>query len=213
MRIKVNPDEAARVAADDQVMRHELAHFLTLERLAGAPTWVKEGLAEWTSTAPATLGDLVVEGDAYEHVMDVQRRLPTGGRWGLDPKADYLIGRAAVTHLVEEYGPEEVLALGAAYRRIAGDDPDEKTDRVLRRGPGISEAALVAATWAERGRCTRGRPRVSQAPSVSTPPATPGRWRRPRWPRRTPGRPRRRGSAWRRRTSSRRRPPPRRPSR
>lgn len=151
MRIKVNPDEAARVAADDQVMRHELAHFLTLERLAGAPTWVKEGLAEWTSTAPATLGDLVVEGDAYEHVMDVQRRLPTGGRWGLDPKADYLIGRAAVTHLVEEYGPEEVLALGAAYRRIAGDDPDEKTDRVLRRELGISEAALVAATWAELG--------------------------------------------------------------
>ena len=156
MRIKVNPDEAARVAADDQVMRHELTHFLTLERLAGAPTWIKEGLAEWTSTAPATLSDLVVEGDAYEHVMDVRRRLPTGGRWGLDPQADYLIGRAAVTHLVDEYGPERVLALGAAYRRIPGDDPDEKTDRVLRKAFGISEAALVAATWAELGTLHQG---------------------------------------------------------
>ena len=46
MRIEVNPDEAARVAVDDQVMRHELTHFLMLERLAGAPTWIKEGLAE-----------------------------------------------------------------------------------------------------------------------------------------------------------------------
>ena len=156
MRIKVNPDEAARVAADDQVMRHELTHFLTLERLAGAPTWIKEGLAEWTSTAPSTLSDLVVEGDAYEHVMDVRRRLPTGGRWGLDPQADYLIGRAAVTHLVDEYGAERVLALGAAYRRIPGDDPDEKTDGVLRKAFGISEAALVAATWAELGTLHQG---------------------------------------------------------
>ena len=129
MRIKVNPDEAARVAADDQVMRHELTHFLTLERLAGAPTWIKEGLAEWTSTAPATLDDLVVAGDAYEHVMEVRRRLPTGGRWGLDPQADYLIGRAAVTHLVAEYGPDAVLALGAAYRR----DPRRRPRREDRR--------------------------------------------------------------------------------
>jgi hypothetical protein len=156
MRIKVNPDEAARVAVDDQVMRHELTHFLTLERLAGAPTWIKEGLAEWTSTAPATLSDLVVEGDAYDHVMDVRRRLPTGGRWGLDPQADYLVGRAAVTHLVDEYGPERVLALGVAYRRIAGDDPDEKTDRVLRQAFGITEAALVSATWDELGRLHQG---------------------------------------------------------
>lgn len=155
MRIKVNPDEAARVAVDDQVMRHELTHFLTLTRLAGAPTWVKEGLAEWTSTSPATLADLVVDGDAYTHVMDVRHRLPTGGLWGLDPQADYLIGRAAVTHLVEEYGAARVLALGAAYRRVPGDDPDEKTDRVLRRAFGISEAALVEATWDELARLQR----------------------------------------------------------
>ena len=69
---------------------------------------------------------------------------------------DYLIGRAAVTHLVDEYGPERVLALGAAYRRIAGDDPDEKTDRVLRQAFGISEAALVGATWDELATLHRG---------------------------------------------------------
>ena len=40
--------------------------------------------------------------------------------------------------------------------RIPGDDPDEKTDRVLRQTFGISEAALVAATWDELATLHRG---------------------------------------------------------
>ena len=152
MRIKVNPDEAARVAADDQVMRHELTHFLTLERLAGAPTWLKEGLAEWTSTAPATLDDLVVDGDAYEHVMDVRRGCPPGDRWGLDPKADYLIGRAAVTHLVDEYGRER--RCSRSVRPTAGSPATTRTRRPTACSAprfGHHRGALVAATWAELG--------------------------------------------------------------
>jgi hypothetical protein len=88
--------------------------------------------------------------------MDVPHRLPTGGRWGLDPPADYLIGRAAVTRLVAEHGADAVLALGAAYREIPGDDADEKTDAVLRQAFGISEAELVTDTWAELGTLHRG---------------------------------------------------------
>jgi hypothetical protein len=155
-RVKVNPETAAETIADTQVMRHELTHFLTLRRLTGAPTWVKEGLAEWVSTAPSGLDDLVVDSDAYAHVTKVERRLPTQGRWGLDPSADYLIARAAVTHLVETYGVAEVLALAQIYRTIPGDDADEKTDRVLRRALGISEAQLVTATWDELGTLHRG---------------------------------------------------------
>lgn len=156
IRIKVNPETAAATIADTLVMRHELTHFLTLRRLAGAPTWVKEGLAEWVSTAPSSLDDLVVQDDAYAHVTEVPRRLPTEGRWGLDPSADYLIARAAVTHLVETYGVAEVLALADAYRKVPGDDADEKTDRVLRTALGITEAELVTATWAELGTLRRG---------------------------------------------------------
>ena len=146
MRIKVNPDEAARVAADDQVMRHELTHYLTL-RAAGRARrrGSRRGWPSATSTAPGHPGRRGRwTGDAYEHVMEVRRRLPTGGRWGLDPQADYLIGRAAVTHLVADaYGARPRCSqLGAAYRRIPGDDPDEKTDAVLRKAFGISEADL-----------------------------------------------------------------------
>jgi len=41
----------------------------------------------------------------------------------------------------------KVFEMGRAYARIPGDDPDQKTDRVLGRVLGISEAALVTATW------------------------------------------------------------------
>lgn len=149
MRIKVNPEQAKAIAGDEHVMRHELTHFLTLERLAGAPTWVKEGLAEWTSTAPATLDDLVLDSDVYRHVMDVRHRLPTGGRWGLDPQSDYLVGRAAVTHIVSEYGVAKVFEMSRAYGEIPGDDPDEKTDEVLQQVLGIGEAELVRQVWAD----------------------------------------------------------------
>ena len=128
---------------------HELTHYLTLRRLGAAPTWVKEGIAEWVSTAPAGLEGLVAPADLVRHAQQVEHRLPTSGRWGLDPKADYLIGRAAVTYLVQTYGVATVFEMGRAYARIAGDDPDEKTPRVLQRVVGIGEADLVRATWAE----------------------------------------------------------------
>jgi hypothetical protein len=156
VRIKVNPHTAARTVNDPLVMRHELTHFLTLERLAGAPTWLKEGLAEWASTAPSGLDDLVVDPAAYAHVTQVRRRLPSEGRWGLDPRADYLIARAAVTHLVTSFGLASVFAMAREYRSIEGDDPDVKTDRVLRRVVGITESQLVRATWAGLATLHRG---------------------------------------------------------
>ena len=131
------------------MVRHELTHYLTLQPLLGAPTWLKEGLAEYVSTQPAAFGDVPVDPSVAAHVREVRHELPTTGRWGLDPDADYLVARAAVTHLVDTYGVDRVLDLAQAYRRIPGDDPDQKTDRVLRHALGLSETDLVDATWDE----------------------------------------------------------------
>jgi hypothetical protein len=149
MRIKVNPETAVATVGDERVMRHELTHYLTVRRMGGAPTWLKEGLAEWVSTAPATLDGLVLDESAYQHLLDADRRLPTSGRWGLDPLADYLVARAAVTHIIESDGVDMVFELAQGYAEVDGDDPDVKTPRVLKRVLGITEAALVRDTWAD----------------------------------------------------------------
>lgn len=148
-RIKVNPRSADRVVADEEVMRHELTHYLTSRRLGAAPSWVREGLAEWVSTAPASLDDLVFDPDALEHVLDEDHRLPTSSRWGLDPTVDYIVARAAVTRIVDVYGVAKVFELGAAYGRVEGDDPDVKTGRVVRGVLGISEGEFVRAAYAD----------------------------------------------------------------
>ena len=147
VRIKVNPEEATAVAEDSHVLRHELTHYLMLRPLLGAPTWLKEGLAEYVSTQPADFTEVPVDSQVAGHVLDVRRALPTTARWGLDPDADYLIARAAVSYLVDTYGMDRVLDLAKGYRRIPTDDPDQKTDQVLRRQLDLSEADLVAATW------------------------------------------------------------------
>ena len=156
-RIKVNPDQADRVVSDTQVMRHELTHFLTVRRLAAAPIWVTEGLAEWVSTAPSTLGELVItDASVIEDALAAPHRLPTDGRWGQDPTTDYLVARAAISHVVESFGVAKVFEMGRAYARIAGDDPDQKSDRALRRVLGITEAQLVTATWEALATLRRG---------------------------------------------------------
>ena len=147
-RIKVNPDQADRVVSDTQVMRHELTHYLTVRRLAASPIWVTEGLAEWVSTAPSTLGELVItEPSVIRAAMAAPHRLPTDGRWGQDPATDYLVARAAMSYVIETFAMAKVFEMGRAYAQIAGDDPDQKTDRVLRRVLGITEAQLFTATW------------------------------------------------------------------
>jgi hypothetical protein len=148
IRIKINPDDAAQIVADPHVVRHELTHYLTFRRLLGAPTWLKEGLAEYVSVQPAAFGEVPVAPGAVEHAVGLPHDLPTTAKWGLDPDADYLVARAAVTYLAGKCGVAPLLALARAYRRIPGDDPDQKTDRVLRHALGLTRAALESATWA-----------------------------------------------------------------
>ena len=130
------------------------------------------GMAEYVATQPAAFTDVPVDSHAAGHVLDVRRALPTTARWGLDPDADYLIARAAVSYLVDAYGVERVIDLAKAYRRIPSDDPDQKTDQVLRQELDLSEADLVAATWdllagalVRRGLADAGTPPPASAPS------------------------------------------------
>lgn len=147
LRVKINPDELEAYSANEFVLRHELVHFLTFRRLGAWPTWLAEGLADYVATLPRPFaaGPAGV-GSAY--FEDLRKALPTKAKWGLDPPADYLIARAAVTYLAETYGMAEVLALGRAYEdRTSGDDPDQVTRRLLPRTLGISEPELVSQTW------------------------------------------------------------------
>jgi hypothetical protein len=82
-----------------------------------------------------------------EAALSAPKRLPTDGRWGQDPAVDYLVARAAMSHVIETFGMAKVFEMSRAYARISGSDPDQKTDRVLRRVLGIGEAQLVRAAW------------------------------------------------------------------
>ena len=116
-RIKVNPDQADRVVADTQVMRHELTHYLTVRRLEATPIWVTEGLAEWVSTAPSDLDDLVItDPSVIETALKAPKRLPTDGRWGQDPTTDYLVARAAISHRCRDLRRGEGLRDGPCLR-------------------------------------------------------------------------------------------------
>ena len=148
MRIKINPEQIDDYAANDFVLKHELSHFL-MSRHAGAwPTWLSEGLADYTATQPLSFAQGPA-GVGSSYLDGLRRDLPTKAKWGLDPQADYVIARAAVTYLADTYGVPKVLELGRAYEKAYdGGDPDQRTRRLLPRVLGLTEADLVRETWA-----------------------------------------------------------------
>jgi hypothetical protein len=148
MRVKVNPEAVDAYAANEFVLKHELTHFLMFRRAGAWPTWLSEGLADYVATQPLPFEAGPAGADA-SHLEDLRRALPTTAKWGLDPEADYLIARAAVTYLADTYGVPKVLALGSAYEKAYdGGDADQLTKRVLPAALGLSEADLVRETWA-----------------------------------------------------------------
>jgi hypothetical protein len=90
---------------------------------------------------------VITDPSVIDTALKAPQRLPTDGRWGQDPSTDYLVARAAMSHVVETFGMAKVFEMGRAYARVSGEDPDQKTDRVLRGVLGITEAQLVTATW------------------------------------------------------------------
>jgi hypothetical protein len=148
MRIKINPEQIDAYAADDFVLKHELSHFLMARHAGAWPTWLSEGLADYTATQPLSFAQGPAGVDS-SYLDGLRRDLPTKAKWGLDPQADYLIARAAVTYLADTYGVPKVLQLGRAYEKAYdGGDADQLTARVLPKTLGLTEADLVRETWA-----------------------------------------------------------------
>jgi len=148
MRIKVNPEAVDSYAANEFVLKHELTHFLVFRHAGAWPNWLSEGLADYVATQPLPFEAGPAGVDAT-YLDGLRRALPTTAKWGLDPQADYLIARAAVTYLADTYGVPGGLALGKAYERVYdGGDADQLTGRLLPRTLGLSEADLVRETWA-----------------------------------------------------------------
>ena len=148
IRIKINPEQVDAYATNDFVLEHELTHFLVFRRSGAWPTWLSEGLADYAATQPLDFDQGPAGVDA-SYLDGLRRALPTTAKWGLDPQADYVIARAAVTYLADTYGTRRVLALGRAYEQAYdGGDADQLTRRLLPRTLGLSEADLVRETWA-----------------------------------------------------------------
>jgi hypothetical protein len=147
LRIKVNPQQVDAYAANELVLKHELTHFLTFRHAGAWPHWLSEGLADYVATQPRPF-DQGPAGVDRASLDGLPRTLPTTAKWGLDPQADYVIARAAVTYLADTYGVPKVLALGRAYEdEYDGGDADQLTDRTLRQTLGLTEADLVRETW------------------------------------------------------------------
>ncbi len=148
MRIKVNPEQVDAYAANEFVLKHELTHFLTFRHAGAWPNWLSEGLADYVATQPLDF-EQGPAGVDRAYLDGLPRSLPTTAKWGLDPQADYLIARAAVTYLADTYGVPKVLALGKAYEDVYdGGDADQLTGRLLPKTLGLGEADLVRETWA-----------------------------------------------------------------
>ncbi len=148
LRIKVNPEAVDDYADNEFVLKHELTHFLMFRHAGAWPTWLSEGLADYVATQPLPFAAGPAGADAA-YLDGLRRALPTTAKWGLDPQADYVIARAAVTYLADAYGVPKVLELGRAYEKVYdGGDADQLTKRLLPATLDLTEADLVRETWA-----------------------------------------------------------------
>lgn len=154
-RVILNPryfDPADETNVD--LLTHEVTHVATQARTkAGAPTWLSEGVAEYTAyrhlrpftvDAPRSLQRQIEAGSV---------ELPTYDFYARDVEAHYLAGFLACAHVADEYGEATLRRL---YDRLAGTAREIHTlarqDEVLRDLLGVSteqfrrDVAAYAAT-------------------------------------------------------------------
>jgi hypothetical protein len=143
--IKLNPDDVDRLMTDEITLRHELTHSLLVRYSGAAPRWATEGIAQYVAYQPAGgLSALVVSPGTYRSVTGSLHELPNQGLFGLDPYADYAVGQAAVTYLVETGGMPRFLDLLDAYvARYSRPGGDDLTDPLLRRFYGVDGHQLA----------------------------------------------------------------------
>ena len=66
--IKLNPERAAAALGEEQLLWHELTHYLLVRFMASSPVWLSEGVAAWVEYQPTELSGLVVPDRLHERV-------------------------------------------------------------------------------------------------------------------------------------------------
>ncbi|MBS42043.1 MAG: hypothetical protein CMH83_02460 [Nocardioides sp.] len=121
------------VVTRGRLVRHELVHVAVGERDTGAPVWLTEGLAEWTSVQALPPTRRTVPEEALDAARDGIEGMPADAVFHDAPEVDYALAWWTCEYVAATYGPtapwtllDEVTA-GVA----AGEDPDDVVGRVL----------------------------------------------------------------------------------
>lgn len=148
-RIKVNPDDIDRLAANPILIRHELTHYLLRKYSGLVPTWLAEGIAQYVAYQPYGLPGLYISDAGYQRLMSGQHVLTVSGLYGQDPEVDYALAMACVTYLVNNGGVSKVKELMAAFvKHAVGPYNDQFTGRLLRQVYDLTPAQVANGAFA-----------------------------------------------------------------
>jgi hypothetical protein len=148
--IKLNPENVAQVLDQENLMRHELTHYLLEDYNSSVPPWLSEGVAMYVELEARDLSRYVVDDEFWDTLQESDRDLPGKGTFSLDPSTNYFIGVAAVIRLVNRAGIDDLKRLMRAYTKAYdGPNVDALTARLLRKIYGMREQELVNEAFAE----------------------------------------------------------------
>ena len=140
------------------LLTHEVTHVATQgDTRPGAPTWLVEGVAEYTAYRHLRPFALELPPSLRTQVEAGSVHLPTYEFYQRDVAANYLIGFLASAWVAERYGEDRLRTL---HRRLAGTPTEamtgQRTRTVLRKVLGVSteqfqvDVAAYAARVASR---------------------------------------------------------------
>jgi hypothetical protein len=138
-RVVVLP-EFVGLAADPELMTHELTHLATGEVGWSAPLWLVEGYAEHVATQQLPARRLLAGTDVRTLLREGPVGLPAAGSFrGARQQTNYALSALACRYIEDTYGAALLTRLYASWDRVAGTrlDPDVRQDRALRRVLGV----------------------------------------------------------------------------
>ena len=148
--IKLNPERVEESLDQENLMRHELTHYLLHKYDTAAPTWLVEGVAMYVETYPGDMSRYVVDDKVWDRLQAADHDLPGVGTFDIDPSTNYFISWAAVVRLVNRAGIDDLERLMKEYlKAYDGPDVDALTPRLLRKVYGLREQDLVDQAFDE----------------------------------------------------------------
>lgn len=133
MRFMLHPRMLTRdPEGRDRLIRHELTHVALRARDDHVPTWLAEGIAEWTSVRPVPTSQRLISRDALTRAQAGLTSLPSDKTFnGPQSSGNYGIAWWACDYIVEEYGEEVLWQLFERMGKGAGTGSADQ-DPVLR---------------------------------------------------------------------------------